>query len=75
MSPERRAQLAEALKKNKLLPELFDERRAELRDSWEEEKDAEVRNLLWIELHALNEMKDFLYARIQEYSAGKGSEV
>lgn len=69
MSPERRRQLARGLAKNHLLPELFDERKKELHESWETEKDNEVREAIWIELHALNEMRDFLYARITEYSA------
>lgn len=75
MTPERRAQLARGLRKNQLLPELIDERREELRETWEgtEPAEAETRETVYQELRTLNELRDFIYARLDEYS-GDGSE-
>lgn len=71
MTPERRIAHAKALAKNALLPVLVVERRDELRDEWEAAQDAEKREQLWQELNALNQLWDFLNARINsEASAG-----
>ena len=68
MSPERRIAFAKALKKNALLPVLVEERRSELRDEWESGESAEKREQLWQELNALNQLWDFLDARINSES-------
>lgn len=71
MSPERRKGYAKQLDKNPLLEVLIDEHRAEMREAWENEPEAEKREALWLELHALNNLWDFLSARINaESTAG-----
>lgn len=73
MTPERRKQLAKGLAKNDLLPELFDARADEIRDTWEttEQEQAETRETLFQELLALNNLRDFIYAKLADY-AGDG---
>jgi hypothetical protein len=69
VSPGRRQAYAKQLGKNPLLPLLVNEHRAEMREAWEDEQDAEKREKLWTELHALNNVWDFLDARINAESA------
>lgn len=60
--------LAVNLKSNTLLPELIDARAQEIREEWEAEQDPIKREQHWVELKALNDLKDFLYGRIDELS-------
>lgn len=68
MEAEKAARLARGLEKNALLPELIDARAQEVREAWEAESEPERRESHWFELKALNDFKDFLYARIRELS-------
>lgn len=73
MDAETRARQAKALRNNKYFRVLFDERADEIREQWEqtEPAEAETRERLYLELHGLNEMRDFIYARISA-DAGDG---
>ena len=66
MTPGRRQQLAKGLAKNELLPEYFREYADELREQWEQTKldEAETRETVFLQLHTLDELRDFLNARI-----------
>lgn len=74
MTPERREQLARGLLKNKLLPELLDEFKKELREQWEatQPDEAETRERVYVELRTLENLRDSIYARISEH-AGDGA--
>tara|TARA_R110000868_G_scaffold86581_1_gene242797 strand:+ start:257 stop:484 length:228 start_codon:yes stop_codon:yes gene_type:complete len=66
VTPGRRQQLAKGLAKNELLPEYFREYADELREQWEQTKldEAETRETVFLQLHTLDELRDFLNARI-----------
>jgi len=70
MTPERRAQLAKGLAKNPLLRELFEARAEDIRETWETEDDANKREQCWQDLRTLNDFRDFLNAKIDEYRRG-----
>ena len=75
MTPERRQQLAKGLAKNELLPEYFREYADELREQWEQTKpdEAETRERIYLQINTLDELRDFLNARIANArSRGKG---
>ena len=74
MDQETRARQAKALQANKYLRFLFDERADEIREEWEnsEPGEAETRELKFRELRTLNDMRDFIYARISADTAGDG---
>ena len=74
MDEQRRAKLAAALSKNALLPELLGARAQEIREAWEAEQDRTLRELNWVELKALNDLKDFIYARLDELSERERTE-
>ena len=71
---EKAARLARGLKSNPLLPELIDERALEIRETWETEQDPEKREQLWQQLQAANELKDYLYGRIDDLSGREPGE-
>jgi len=73
LTPEREQALAKSLAKNKLLPILFDSFADDIRDKWESTKlgEAETREHCWLELRTLDDLRDFIYARINEL-AGDG---
>lgn len=66
MDAETRTRLAKALRNNALFRVLFNERRAEITADWQAESDAETREQLWRELHALTEFEDYCLATINE---------
>lgn len=66
ISPEERQRLAQQLANNRLLPELLDEQRKELRHAWESEPKRKRRESLWHRLQATNDLKDFIYGRLNE---------
>lgn len=70
MTPERRASLAKGLATNPLLRELFVARAAEIHETWESEETTDKREQCWLELKTLNEFRDFLNAKINEYRRG-----
>jgi hypothetical protein len=74
MTPEERARLAKGLSKNRLLPAILDARADDIRETWESEESAEGRELLWLELKVTKDLRDFIYARIDEYCRGAGTE-
>lgn len=70
MTPERRAQLAKGLASNPLLRELFDARAKDIHETWESEDDASNREQCWQDLKTLNDFRDFLNAKCNEYRRG-----
>jgi hypothetical protein len=70
--PDRLEQLANGLANNPLLEELFADRSAQIREDWEAEQTVEGRERLWIELKTLNDVRDFINARIESYRRGAG---
>ncbi len=74
MTPERREQLAKGLAKNQLLPKLLEDFANDLREQWEATKpgEAEARELVYLQLKTLDDLRDSIYARLNEY-AGDGS--
>ena len=74
MEIETETREARALQKNKLLREIILTRAQEIREEWEAEKDRVLREQHWYELKALNDLRDFLYARIDELSERERTE-
>lgn len=72
MSIPNREQHARSLLKNPLLPEMFDAIRDDVRETWENEADPERREQLWFELKATNDLKDFLYGKLNDLASGDG---
>lgn len=70
MTPERRQQLAKGLAKNALLPELLTEFGDDIRAAWEatQPEDAETRERCYVELRTLENLRDSIYARINDYA-------
>lgn len=66
MDRETRARQAKALRNNRYLRVLFDEKRIDIREQWEATApgDAETRERLYVEYRTLTELWDFIYARI-----------
>lgn len=73
MTPEQRARLAKGLSKNRLLPQLLDAKADDIREAWESEASAEGRELLWLMLKATKDLRDFIYARLDEYCGDAGN--
>lgn len=64
--------LANGLANNPLLADLFDDRSSQIREDWEGAQTVEERERLWIELKTLNDLRDFINARIESYRRGAG---
>lgn len=74
LDSERAARFAAQLKNNALLPEILSARANEIRDDWEAADTPEKREQCWLELTAINNFKDFLYARIDELTRREPTE-
>ncbi len=74
MNADRRAQLAQGLAKNTLLPVLLDEFAQDLREQWEatQPDEAETRERIFVELRTLDNLRDSIYARISEFAGDGG---
>ena len=72
MTPDKRAQLAKGLANNPLLRELFEARAEDIHETWESEDDANKREQCWHELKTLQDFRDFLNAKLNEYRRGAG---
>lgn len=74
MTPEQRERLAGGLLKNALLPKLLDEFSDDLREQWEQTQpgEAEARELVYLKLKTLDDLRDSIYARLTEYAGDGG---
>ncbi len=65
---DQRQALAKGLAKNRLLPEILDDFKKDLREQWEatQPDEAETRERVYVELRTLDNLRDSIYARINE---------